>query len=104
MRSMLKQNSVALFMMSAFRLQGKKYFKILREPAAGTSWSTSASHSALLRNASRSDIWQHTSEASATSLLVLSLSPTHTVQYLRWIIGQIQEQTHIVHGPIFLEV
>lgn len=37
-------------------------------------------------------------------LFFSALLNQHSSNYLRWVIGQIQEQTHVVHGPIFLKV
>lgn len=71
---------------------------------ACTDWSISIANYASLQNVNLSDPWQVNSEALASSLSVLlSLFPANTGN-LRWIVGQIQEQAHVVHGPVFLKV
>lgn len=72
--------------------------------ATCTDWSTSIANSTELQNVNQNDTWQGNSDALASSLFaLLSLFPANTSN-LRWIVGQIQEQAHVVHGPVFLKV
>lgn len=72
--------------------------------ATCTDWSTSIANSTELQNVNQNDTWQVNSDALASSLFaLLSLFPANTGN-LRWIVGQIQEQAYVVHGPVFLKV